>query len=98
MTDAWHAICREPSLCSPILDYVLELLGTLGDAPWEMADAGQGQAVRIVRPEACAIAAALNEIFKVIRGIHLFLQGFFCISIDEHTVCHCRPVNPRRCS
>ncbi|VDK56505.1 unnamed protein product, partial [Anisakis simplex] len=69
-TDAWHTLAHEGALFAQMIDYILELMmngcGATNDSetPFEVLDTGAGSSVKIVKPEVCTLAAALNELIK----------------------------------
>ncbi|VDK28699.1 unnamed protein product [Gongylonema pulchrum] len=98
MIDAWHTMSHDHTLFPLIADYLLELI-TAGcgssesnEVPFEILDTGAGSSVKIVKPEVCALAAAVTEIiragepepelFKRIPNILAALLQFLAAVID----------------
>lgn len=97
MVDAWHTMSHDHSLFPLIADYLLELVTTgcgssaTSETPFEVLDTGAGSSVKIVKPEVCALAAAIAEVVKVtfccdqlltfICSMQLLLNAVFMITV-----------------
>ncbi|CAI5439279.1 unnamed protein product [Caenorhabditis angaria] len=64
ISDAWECLSRDKLLFGGILDYLIELLGTSLDEPFEIVDSGGGTSAKLVNVEPCVYVAAIAEIIK----------------------------------
>uniref|UniRef100_A0A0K0CYF9 UNC45-central domain-containing protein n=1 Tax=Angiostrongylus cantonensis TaxID=6313 RepID=A0A0K0CYF9_ANGCA len=64
LLDAWECVSRERSLFLSTLDYLLELMTSALDQPYDVVDTGGGASVKVVHVEPCQYAAAITEVIK----------------------------------
>ncbi|CAB3408544.1 unnamed protein product [Caenorhabditis bovis] len=64
INDAWECLSRDKLLFSGVLDYLIELLGTSLDKPYEVIDSGGGVSAKLVNVEPCQYIAAISEVIK----------------------------------
>uniref|UniRef100_A0A1I7WS85 E3 ubiquitin-protein ligase n=1 Tax=Heterorhabditis bacteriophora TaxID=37862 RepID=A0A1I7WS85_HETBA len=62
--DAWECISRERTLFACVLDYLMELMISSLEQPYDVVETGGGNSVKVVHAELCQYSAAIAEVIK----------------------------------